>query len=252
MEQPRPPARKTLEEEQMPENALEKLRRLALSEIGAVIAMGVAALGTLAFMVIADAALAGDTHAFDTSILMVLREPGDASNPIGPDWLADVVADLTALGGTAVLTLLVVGVVFYLLSVGKQSTALLVGGAAGSGAILSELLKLGFDRSRPELVAHLSHAYSSSFPSGHAMLSAVTYLTLGVLLARAHERRRTKVIVITYGITLTVLIGLSRVYLGVHWPTDVLAGWALGAAWAALWWLIAWQLQRRGKIEQPT
>jgi undecaprenyl-diphosphatase len=236
----------------MPENALDKLRRLALSEIGAVIAMGVAALGTLAFMVIADAALAGDTHAFDTSILVVLREPGDASNPIGPDWLADVVADLTALGGTAVLTLLVVGVVFYLLSVGKQSTALLVGGAAGSGAILSELLKLGFDRSRPELVAHLSHAYSSSFPSGHAMLSAVTYLTLGVLLARAHERKRTKVIVITYGITLTVLIGLSRVYLGVHWPTDVLAGWALGAAWAALWWLIAWQLQRRGKIEQPT
>ena len=83
------------------------------------------------------------------------------------------------------------------------------------------------------------------------MLSAVTYLTLGVLLARAHEGRRTKIIVMTYGVTLTVLIGLSRIYLGVHWPTDVMAGWALGAAWAAVWWLIAWQLQRRGKIEQP-
>jgi undecaprenyl-diphosphatase len=55
----------------------------------------------------------------------------------------------------------------------------------------------------------------------------------------------------TYGVTLTVLIGLSRIYLGVHWPTDVMAGWALGTAWAALWWLIAWQLQRRGRIEQP-
>jgi undecaprenyl-diphosphatase len=235
----------------MPEKLLHNLRRLALSEIGAVIAIGIAALGALAFMMIADEALEGDTHAFDTSILMALREPGDAENPIGPDWLADVMADVTALGGNAVLTLLVVGVVVYLLSVGKRGTALLVGGAVGSGAILSAFLKLGFDRPRPDLVAHLAHAYSSSFPSGHAMLSAVTYLTLGVLLARAHERRRTKIIVMTYGVTLTVLIGLSRIYLGVHWPTDVMAGWALGAAWAALWWLIAWQLQRRGRIEQP-
>lgn len=235
----------------MPDKALHNLRRLALSEIGAVIAMGIVALGAFAFMAIADEALEGDTHAFDESILKALREPGDASNPIGPAWLADMMADLTALGGIAVLTLLVVGVVFYLLSVGKRGTALLIGGAVGSGAILSTLLKLGFDRPRPDLVAHLSHAYSSSFPSGHAMLSAVTYLTLGVLLARAHERRRTKIIVMTYGVTLTVLIGLSRIYLGVHWPTDVMAGWALGAAWAAVWWLIAWQLQRRGKIEQP-
>lgn len=235
----------------MPEKLLHNLRRLALSEIGAVIAIGVAALGALAFMMIADEALEGDTHAFDLSILMALREPGDAGNLIGPDWLTDVMTDLTALGGIAVLTLLVVGVVFYLLSVGKRGTALLVGGAVGSGAIVSALLKLGFDRPRPDLVAHLSHAYSSSFPSGHAMLSAVTYLTLGVLLARAHERRRTKIIVMTYGVTLTVLIGLSRIYLGVHWPTDVMAGWALGAAWAALWWLVAWLLQRRGKIEQP-
>jgi len=235
----------------MPDKALHNLRRLALSEIGAVIAMGIVALGAFAFMAIADEALEGDTHAFDESILKALREPGDASNPIGPAWLADMMADLTALGGIAVLTLLVVGVVFYLLSVGKRGTALLVGGAVGSGAILSALLKLGFDRPRPDLIAHLSHAYSSSFPSGHAMLSAVTYLTLGVLLARAHERRRTKIIVMTYGVTLTVLIGLSRIYLGVHWPTDVMAGWALGAAWAAVWWLIAWQLQRRGKIEQP-
>ncbi len=235
----------------MPDKLLHNLRRLALSEIGAVIAMGIVALGALAFMAIADEALEGDTHAFDESILRALREPGDASNPIGPAWLADMMADLTALGGIAVLTLLVVGVVFYLLSVGKRGTALLVGGAVGSGAILSALLKLGFDRPRPDLVAHLSHAYSSSFPSGHAMLSAVTYLTLGVLLARAHERRRTKIIVMTYGVTLTVLIGLSRIYLGVHWPTDVMAGWALGAAWAAVWWLVAWWLQRRGKIEQP-
>jgi undecaprenyl-diphosphatase len=235
----------------MPERLFHNLRRLALAEIGAVVAIGVIALGALAFLTIADEAIEGDTHAFDEYVLLSLREPGATDNPIGPVWVEEGMADITALGGYAVLTLLVAGVVIYLLSAGKRGTALLVGGAVVSGTVLSALLKLGFDRPRPDLVAHLSHAQSSSFPSGHAMLSAVTYLTLGVLLARAHERKRTKFIVMTYAVTLTLLIGMSRVYLGVHWPTDVLAGWALGAAWAALWWLLAWWLQRRGKIEQP-
>jgi undecaprenyl-diphosphatase len=235
----------------MPKLALQKLYRAALGEIGAVVAIGVIALGVLLFSAIADEALEGDTHAFDQSVLLALREPGDTGNPVGPAWLEAAMADVTALGGYAVLTLLVAGVAIYLLSIGKRATALLVVGAVVSGTVASALLKLGFDRPRPDLVAHLSHAQSSSFPSGHAMLSAVTYLTLGVLLARVHKTRRTKIIVMTYAITLTLLIGASRVYLGVHWPTDVLAGWALGAAWAALWWLLAWWLQRRGGIETP-
>lgn len=235
----------------MPKHALQKLFRSALGEIGAVVAVGVMALGILLFSAIADEALEGDTHAFDQSVLLALREPGDTGNPVGPAWLEAAMADVTALGGYAVLTLLVAGVAIYLLSIGKRATALLVVGAVVSGTVASALLKLGFDRPRPDLVAHLAHAQSSSFPSGHAMLSAVTYLTLGVLLARVHKTRRTKIIVMTYAITLTLLIGASRVYLGVHWPTDVLAGWALGAAWAALWWLLAWWLQRRGGIETP-
>lgn len=235
----------------MPRQLLQRLIRSAVSEIGAVVAVGVIALGGLVFALIADEALEGDTHAFDQSVLMALREAGDSDNPIGPAWVEYAVSDITALGGYAVLTLLVTGVAAYLLMIGKRATALLVVGAVASGAVLSAVLKLGFDRPRPDLVAHLSHAQSSSFPSGHAMLAAVTYLTLGVLLTRAHKLRRTKVFVMTFAITLTVLIGVSRVYLGVHWPTDVLAGWALGAAWAALWWLLAWWLQRRGRIEQP-
>jgi undecaprenyl-diphosphatase len=235
----------------MPKELLRKFFRLALGEIGAVVAVGFAALGALLFMAIADEAVEGDTHAFDQSILLALREPGDANDPIGPVWVEAAIADITALGGYAILTLLVSGVVFYLLSAGKRGAAMLVAGSVISGALLVSLLKLGFDRPRPDLVAHLSHAQSSSFPSGHATVSAIAYLTLGVLLARAHERRRTKFVVMTYAVTLTLLIGMSRVYLGVHWPTDVLAGWALGAAWAALWWLLAWWLQREGKIEQP-
>lgn len=235
----------------MPRQLLQKLARTALNEIGAVVAMGVAALGVLVFSLIADETMEGDTHAFDESLLLALREPGDADNPIGPSWLEHGFADITALGGYTVLTLLVAGVAIYLISVGKRATALLVVGAVASGTLVSVLLKLGFDRPRPDLVAQLAHAQSSSFPSGHAMLSAVAYLTLGVLLARAHVRKRTKVFVMSFAIGLTLLIGVSRVYLGVHWPTDVLAGWALGAAWAALWWLLAWWLQRRGGIERP-
>ena len=234
----------------MPKYSLQKLYRSALGEIGAVVAIGVIALGVLVFALIADEAVEGDTHAFDMSILLALREPGDTDNPIGPAWVETAFADVTALGGYAVLTLLVAGVAIYLLSIGRRATALLVVGAVVSGTVASTLLKLGFDRPRPDLVAHLSHSQSSSFPSGHAMLSAVTYLTLGVLLARVHKKRRTKIIVMTYAITLTLLIGASRVYLGVHWPTDVLAGWALGAAWAGLWWLLAWWLQRQGGIER--
>ncbi len=235
----------------MPRLIFQKLLRAALSEIGAVFAVGVAALGVLLFALIADETLEGDTHDFDQMILLALREPGEPGNPVGPWWLEQAFADITALGGYTVLSLLVAGVAIYLVSIGKRASALLVVGAVASGTLVSILLKLGFDRPRPELVAQLTHAQSSSFPSGHAMLSAITYLTLGVLLARVHGRRRTKIFVMSFAIGLTLLIGMSRVYLGVHWPTDVLAGWALGAAWAALWWLAAWWLQRRGGIEKP-
>jgi undecaprenyl-diphosphatase len=232
--------------------ALRSVLAFALSEIGAVIAMGVIALGVFVFAIIADETFEGETRGFDESILLALREPGDPSNPIGPVWLEHAVADITALGGYVILTLLVAGVAAYLLAAGKRGTALLVVGAVGSGTVLSETLKLGFSRPRPDLVAHLAEVQSASFPSGHAMISAITYLTLGVLLARAHQKRRTKFLVMSYAVILTLLIGFSRIYLGVHWPTDVLAGWALGAAWASLWWLLAWWLQRRGGIEKPS
>jgi undecaprenyl-diphosphatase len=116
--------------------------------------------------------------------------------------------------------------------------------------LLSTALKLGFARPRPDLVPHGVRVYTASFPSGHAMLSAVTYLTLGALLARVQPQRRVKAFLLGLAIALTVLIGMSRVYLGVHWPSDVLAGWCGGAAWASLCWFVALQLQRRGEVER--
>jgi undecaprenyl-diphosphatase len=235
-----------------PKQFLQNIVRLALSEIGATIALGITAFGVLAFALIADETLEGETRGFDESILLALREPGDPTNPIGPAWLEHALLNITALGGYVILSMLVIGVAIYLIAAGKRGTALLVVGAVGSGTLLSETLKLGFARPRPDLVAHLAEVQSASFPSGHAMISAIAYLTLGVLLTRAHKQRRTKIIIMSYAILLTLMIGLSRIYLGVHWPTDVLAGWALGAAWSSLWWLGAWQLQRMGQVEKPT
>lgn len=224
--------------------------RFAVSELGAVIALGVLAGGVLAFSEIADDTLEGDARWFDEAVLLALRNPADPADPLGPRWLELAVADITALGGFAVLALIVIGVASYLLAVGKRGSAALVVGAVATGTALSEGLKLGFARPRPDLVAHLVEVQSASFPSGHAMLSAICFLTLGSLLARVHESRRVKTLVLTAAMTLTVLVGLSRVYLGVHWPTDVLAGWCVGAAWAALWWLAGWGLERRARAHR--
>jgi undecaprenyl-diphosphatase len=117
--------------------------------------------------------------------------------------------------------------------------------------LLSTGLKMGFERPRPDLVPHATRVYTASFPSGHAMLSAITYLTLGALLARVEKSRRVSAFIMGLAIITTLLVGISRVYLGVHWPSDVVAGWSVGAAWASLCWFVALQLQRRGQVEKP-
>jgi len=135
---------------------------------------------------------------------------------------------------------------------GKRHSALFVLLAVASGTALSYLLKTGFDRPRPDLVAQLADVHTFSFPSGHAMGSAITYLTIGAVIVRTERKRLLKIYVLLLAIGLTLIVGLSRIYLGVHWPTDVLAGWALGSAWALLCWLVALWLQRRGEIEPDT
>jgi undecaprenyl-diphosphatase len=162
----------------------------------------------------------------------------------------EVGRDLTAMGGIAVLTLMISAVVGYLLLRQAHGAMWLVICATLGGLIVSTLLKGLFERERPSLVPHLSHVSSSSFPSGHSMLSAVVYLTLGALLGRLVEGNILKAYFLFVGLTLTTLVGLSRVYMGVHYPTDVLAGWSAGLAWAVLCWLIARWLQRRGTVER--
>lgn len=203
----------------------------------------------LAFAALASAVMAGETLAFDKYVMGALRDPADSSLPIGPRWFRSAMVDLTAWGDTSSLTVLTAIVAGYLLVIRRGATAGFLVAAVAGGALMGRLLKAIFDRPRPDIVTHLVEVNSASFPSGHAMNSAVVFLTLGVLLSRIHSGRRVRAYVLTVAILLTLTIGFSRVYLGVHWPSDVIAGWMVGAVWATLCWMLARQLQRRRTIE---
>lgn len=225
-----------------PKTTTEHLKNFSLwlvrRELTTLLIMVTITAGFWGFAELADEVMEGETRAFDTAVLLAFH---DQDEPIGPKWVQEMGRDFTALGGVAVLTLLTLSVAGFLLLQGNLRLALLVLGAVGSGLLISSLLKLGIGRPRPDLVAHGSYVYTHSFPSGHAMQSAVTYLSMGILLARAQTLRRLKVYLMLIAILITFLVGVSRVYLGVHWPTDVLAGWTAGGAWGLLfWWIAHW------------
>jgi undecaprenyl-diphosphatase len=206
--------------------------------------------GVWGFIFTADHVLEGDTEAFDTWAVRAMRRSDDPATPIGPAWLHEIGRDATAFGGVAGLTFFTLVAAGFLYLNGKRAMVWLLLASTGGGLVLSSLLKEWFNRPRPEIVPHLSYVYTSSFPSGHSMLSAVVYLTLGSLLAASVTQRRLKAYILFVAILLTVLVGVSRVYLGVHYPTDVLAGWMAGLAWSLLVWLIARWLQSGGRVQQ--
>lgn len=225
------------------------IKRVSPAEKSTLFAAFVSAIALFAFVDIADDVREGDTVAFDTTVLLAFRDSADLSNPLGPPWLEGIMRDFTALGGVAVLTTVTALVVGFLFLTGKRRAAWMVIVSVIGGIALSHLLKWGFGRSRPDLVPHATAVYSQSFPSGHAMLSAVVYLTLGALLARTESHVKVKIYLLGAACLLTLIVGISRVYLGVHWPTDVLAGWAVGASWALVCWLAMLWLQGRGTVE---
>lgn len=201
------------------------------------------------FIELADEMLDGETGEFDRVVLLSLRDSADPSDPIGPPWAEEMGRDFTALGSNGILILLTLAVIGYLVLENKKRIAVVVLVATLGALGASHLLKQSFDRDRPDLVPHGARVYTASFPSGHAMLAASTYLTLGALLARVQRRKRIKAYILLVAICITLLVGVSRVYLGVHWPTDVIAGWAAGAGWALMCWLLARWLQRHGAVE---
>ena len=185
----------------------------------------------------------GETLKFDRRILLALRDPQNPSTPIGPEWLVSAALDITALGSATVLGLTVVAVAGFLILQGMWRTGVFVTVAAGGALFVNAALKQFFQRPRPDVVPHLREVMTMSFPSGHALTSAVVYLTLGALSMRIAERRLTKFYCMAMAMLVTVLVGTSRVYLGVHYPTDVLAGWLIGLCWALLCWIVERRLE---------
>jgi len=204
---------------------------------------------TWALISIAGEVIEGNTLAIDQKIVRSIRGAEDVSVPVGPSWLTDAGRDVTALGSYSVVLLLVSLLTGFLLLVNRYQMTLFLVAASVGGIVFSRILKQTFNRPRPEIVPHFVDVSTSSFPSGHAMLSAAVYLSLATLLATTTSRRRLKIYIVGVGILISLLVGVSRVYLGVHYPTDVLAGWCAGTTWALLCWLSYRWLSRRFSIE---
>lgn len=202
------------------------------------------------FSGLASEVLEGETLEFDKRILGALRDPADPSRPIGPAWLLSGALDITALGSATVLGLVVFAVAGFLVLQGMWRMGTFVFVACSGAWFLNHALKQLFQRPRPDVVPHLREVMTMSFPSGHALMSAVVYLTLGALLMRVATRPLTKWYCVGVAMTATCLIGASRVYLGVHYPTDVLAGWLVGLSWALACWLIERSLERRAGLKR--
>jgi undecaprenyl-diphosphatase len=188
----------------------------------------------LAFVVGGAEVMEGDTHSFDLYLLQ-----GAQAVRAGHPWLSAIMRDFSALGSTAVMTLFTVVTVGYLALVSARVTALLVATSVITGAFFVQFLKAGFGRLRPDVGFADLVATGLSFPSGHASMSAIVFLTLGALIARSRSRVPERLYVLAAAALLALLVGISRVLLGVHWASDVLGGWAFGAAWAMAWLLLA-------------
>lgn len=190
------------------------------------------------FLSLADEVGEGETDDLDRWVLLAFRRSGDPTDPIGPRWFEEAMRDVTALGGFTLLTVTVVVATLMLIFHDRRREALVFAATVILAQVSSELLKALYDRDRPSLVTHGSHAYSQSFPSGHSAMAAATFFTLATVLAAVEAKKRTKALIYCLAITFVVSVGISRVYLGVHWPTDVLGGWALGASWALAAWVV--------------
>ncbi len=188
--------------------------------------------------------------AFDEWILTSVRTGDELQYLKGPHWFTEAVRDVTAMGGPMVLTFMILSVIGYFLIMKNYRTALLVVVATAGGLLVSLLLKDFFLRERPDIVPALMVETSPSFPSGHSMLSAVIYLTLGSILTRMEPHPKIRTYTLALVILVVGLVGISRILLGVHYPTDVLVGWIVGYFWAALCWFVMMALQEQGAIEQ--
>lgn len=199
------------------------------------------------FVELADDAPEGDYLVVENQIMQAMRPGGE---PFGGPEMVAAMRDVTAMGGAVVLVMMTLLILGYLCLCRRYRVAVLLAVATAGGQGLNAVLKHAFARERPDATLHLVEVRSPSFPSGHSMAASIFYLTSGALLARTARRRREKFYLMGCALLLTAAVGFSRVYLGVHYPTDVLAGWCAGAAWAIACWFCADWLARRGALRR--
>jgi undecaprenyl-diphosphatase len=191
------------------------------------------------FLALAGQVQSGATRQWDERLLVALRNPADRAEPVGPSWLHGAALDATALGSPLILTFVVIASVGFLYFEGQRRVALTAVLTIGGGALLSGILKQVFARPRPDIVPHLRDVGGLSFPSGHSMGAAIVYFTLGVMFMKAFKSRRAKAFCLSWAFFLATIVGASRVYLGVHYPSDVLAGWLAGLGWGMACFAVA-------------
>jgi undecaprenyl-diphosphatase len=221
-----------------------------LRRIEATLLLAIAALGGGLWLVLelGSEVQEGETGVFDRALLLALRTPGALQTPIGPRWVQESARDLTALGGFTVLTIITVAAIAALLIYRRYAQAVVFGVTVVLAQLAAELIKAFIGRPRPDLVSHLDLTYASSFPSGHAVMSPVIYFTLALIIAETEIQRPARIMLVAGAVMVVIAIGVSRVYLGVHWPTDVLGGWALGSGIALSAWVVLRRLRRRHDI----
>jgi undecaprenyl-diphosphatase len=221
------------------------------SEVWFLASLLVLCLGVWAFAAVADEVGEQEHQALEEHLMRALRNPANLAEPVGPKWIEQVAIDISALGGATVVILLSMCVGGHLLLRRRWRRVVLLVVTIAGGHLLSHTLKLAYGRERPSVVPHLAEVDSASFPSGHSLSSSVIYLTIGALLAQAAARRREKIYLMGLAFALTFLIGASRVFLGVHYPSDVIAGWIAGTAWALACWMVATRLRGARKGAKP-
>lgn len=200
--------------------------------------------GAVALLLLFGFLIGSGPSAWDRAVMVGLRTPGDPADPIGPPGLLSFMRDVTALGGGRLLTVIVIAVAGLLVVRRLYVPALLTVLSSWSGGQVTALVKEHVGRARPDIVPRLVEVSELSFPSGHATASAVVYLTLTALGTQAVRERRVRAYLLACAVLLVGMIGISRVYLGVHWPTDVLAGWSFGTLWALGWWRLGAAVRR--------
>lgn len=223
----------------------EQIRKYYPSEVSFLFILLGMLLSLFLFIQIADAVHDKETYSIDNEILLMFRSSEDISKPLGPERFQYIVRDITSLGSSTLLTIISLIVVIYLGLKKETRSIIYVLSAAIGGGILVQILKILFARPRPEIAGQLVSEITMSFPSGHSAMSAVVYLSIAVLISRIESLYKTRVFIITTALAISFIVGISRIYLGVHYPTDVIAGWMIGLFWALLCWFVAVIIEKR-------